>query len=121
MSRREVKLVLQDEQPMSWNKIYAGKHWTHRQQEADRVHQLVRSAIDPDKPMFDCIVDIEMYVYFKNRRVQQDASNIAAKFYEDGLIGWIIEDDSPQYVRSVKTVSLLDRANPRVEIIVRAI
>jgi hypothetical protein len=90
-------------------------HWTARKAEADRVHLLVRSVIDPDTvKIFDGPVDIEMVVYFKNRPM--DASNILVKTYEDGLIGWVIQDDSPKYVRSVKTVSLVDKENPRIEI-----
>jgi hypothetical protein len=42
-----MKIILNDEQPISWNSLYAGKHWTHRKREADRVHMLVRAAIDP--------------------------------------------------------------------------
>ena len=116
-----ITLVLPGEVPMSWNRIYAGGHWSIRRDEAERVHMLVRSVIDPDQPPFETQVDIEMHVYFENRRLQQDASNIAAKFYEDGLIGWVIENDSPRYVRSVKTMSLIDRKLPRVEIIVRPV
>lgn len=113
---REITLTLEGEQPISWNKMYAGLHWAKRKAEADRVHLAVRVALDPDWPMFVKPVVITVRVYFKNKRIQLDASNIAAKLYEDGLIGWIIQDDSPQYVRSMTTVSLLDRKNPRVEI-----
>jgi hypothetical protein len=115
----QITLVLEGEQPMSWNKIYAGLHWSNRKTEARRVHMAVRTALDPDWPMFDGPVAITVTAYFKNRRLQLDASNIAAKMYEDGLIGWLIEDDSPQYVRSMTTISLLDRERPRVEIEVK--
>lgn len=114
--QRTITLMLEGEQPMSWNKMYAGLHWSDRKAEADRVHLAVRVAIDPNEPMFDKPVSITIRAYFKNRRLQLDASNIAAKLYEDGLIGWLIKDDSPQYVRSMTTVSLLDRQNPRIEI-----
>lgn len=113
---RQITLTLEDEQPISWNKMYAGRHWSKRQVEARRVHLAVRVALDPDWPIFDKPVAITVRAYFKNRRVQLDCSNVAAKLYEDGLIGWLIKDDSPQYVRSMTTVSLLDRKNPRVEI-----
>lgn len=108
--------MLEGEQPMSWNKMYAGLHWSDRKAEADRVHLAVRVAIDPDEPMFDKPVAITVRAYFKNKSVQLDASNVPAKLYEDGLIDWLIKDDSPQYVRSMTTVSLLDRQNPRIEI-----
>ncbi len=113
---RQITLILDDEQPISWNKMYAGLHWSNRRDEAARVHMVVRAAINPDWPMFDKPVAITVRGYFKNKRVQLDASNIPAKIYEDGLIGWLIKDDKPQYVRSMTTVSLLDRTKPRVEI-----
>ncbi|MCP4083193.1 MAG: RusA family crossover junction endodeoxyribonuclease [Planctomycetaceae bacterium] len=113
---RKVTLTLPGEQPISWNKMYAGQHWSKRQAEARRVHLAVRIALDPDWPIFDTPVAITVRAYFKDRRRQLDCSNIAAKLYEDGLIGWLIKNDSPQYVRSMTTVSLVDRKNPRVEI-----
>lgn len=121
MTMRSVKLILPDEKPISWNKMYSGRHWSERSAEAKRVHMVVRAALDPEWAIFDVPVAITVTAYFKNKRVQLDASNIAAKFYEDGLIGWLITDDKPAYVQSMTTVSLLDRSNPRVEIEVRAI
>jgi Holliday junction resolvase RusA-like endonuclease len=118
---RTVTLTLPNEQPISWNKMYAGLHWSKRQTEARRVHLEVRVALDPDEALFDKPVAITVWAYFKNKRVQLDCSNIAAKLYEDGLIGWLIEDDSPQYVRSMTTISLIDRENPRVEIEIKEV
>lgn len=118
---RITTLILPDEQPISWNKMYTGQHWSKRQAEVSRVHLAVRGEIDPNWPMFDRPVHITVTAYFKNKSVQLDASNIPAKLYEDGLIGWLIKDDRPQYVRSMTTVSLLDRQNPRVEIEVREV
>ena len=117
----QVTLVLPDETPISWNKMYSGMHWAKRKAEVDRVHLTIRAAIDPCWPMFTKPVNITIVVYFKNKRVRLDASNIAAKLYEDGLIGWLIKDDNPDYVRSMTTVSLLDRANPRLEILISPI
>lgn len=118
---RTITLMLLGEQPMSWNKMYSGLHWSKRQSEAERVHLAVRGALDPDEPIFDKPVAITVRAYFKNKRVQLDCSNIAAKLYEDGLIGWLIEDDRPQYVEAITTVSLLDRNNPRVEIEIKEV
>ncbi len=118
---RITTLILPKEQPISWNKMYAGQHWSKRHTEAPRVHLAVRVELDPDWPMFDTPVAITVTAYFKNKRVQLDASNIPGKLYEDGLIGWLIADDNPQYVRSMTTVSLLDRNNPRVEIEIREV
>lgn len=115
-ARRSVTIVIPNERPISWNKMYAGVHWAKRADEALRVHLVVRAYLDPDCPMFDGLVRIKMCVYSKNRRVQLDADNICSKLYIDGLIGWLIRDDDAKHVRSVETVTLLDRQNPRVEI-----
>lgn len=119
--QRTITLMLEGEQPISWNKMYAGLHWSKREIEARRVHLAVRVALDPDWPMFDRPVHITVTAYFKNKRVQLDCSNVPSKLYEDGLIDWLIKDDDPQYVRSMTTVSLLDRQNPRVEIEIKEI
>ena len=117
----ETTLILPNERPMSWNEMYAGLHWSARKAEVDRVHMLVRASIDPDWPTYKKPVAITITAYFKAKRGQLDASNIAAKLYEDGLIGWLIVDDKPEFVRSMTTVSLLDKNNPRVEIEIREV
>jgi hypothetical protein len=114
-----ITIILPGERPMSWNKLYSGKHWNVRHTEAARVHLLVRAYLDPDWPMFDCPVEIEVRVYFAKNPF--DWSNIPAKMYEDGLIGWLIKDDSPKFVQAGRVVSLLDRRNPRVEIEIKPI
>ncbi len=113
---RMITIIVPDERPISWNEYYSGVHWNKRDKEASRVHWLVRAYLDPESPIFDTLVDIEVAVYFKNNSVRLDASNITAKLYEDGLIGYLIENDSWRQVRSVKTITLLDRVDPRVEI-----
>lgn len=115
-------ITLKDEKPKSWNLIYSGRHWSHRAEEAKRIHELVKrssnvmatSSLDGHPP-----VDITITAFFKGR--QLDADNIASKFYIDGLKGWLIKDDSPEYVRSVTTRSMVDKDNPRVEIEIREV
>lgn len=107
-------ITIPDERPMSWNTLYSGQHWTVRKEQADRVHLVVRQHINPNHKPFKRKVDIVITVYFKNRPL--DPCNITAKMYIDGLIGWWLVDDNPKYVRSVKTVSLVDKDNPRVVI-----
>ena len=109
-----MKIVLDGERPQSLNKIYSGVHWTKRKAEADRVHTLVRAALPLVYKPFDVPVRIVVTAYFKNRPL--DASNIFAKVYEDGLVGHLLVDDSPQYVTEIATRSRVDRKNPRVEI-----
>lgn len=113
---RTTTIIIPEEKPVSWNKYYSGDHWSKRNDEAKRVHWLVKAHLDLESPIFDTLVDIEVAVYFKNNQVRLDASNITAKLYEDGLIGHLIKNDSWRQVRSMKTITLLDRRDPRVEI-----
>ena len=121
MSKRV--LVLDGEQPVSWNDFYSGVHWSKRKDIARRCHALVRAALDPDDPPFTKIVKITMTAYYapnRNRRAV-DASNITAKLYEDGLVGWWLVSDSPKYVESMTTVSKIDKQRPRLVIEVEEI
>jgi hypothetical protein len=121
-----MKIVLPKERPLSWNKVYTGQHWTKRAAEAKRVHQLVRHFGDPPEMQqfgpqtaWPAAVDITITAYFKNRPL--DADNISSKFYIDGLKGWLIKDDTQEYVRSVTTRSCVDKDNPRVELLIEEV
>ena len=113
---RTEHLILKGERPKSWNAYWSGVHWSKRKQEADRVHMIVRFAIDPDVLPFDVPVHITVTTYFKGKML--DANNICCKPYVDGLIGWLIEDDSPEYVPMVSLISKKDNSNPRMEILI---
>lgn len=114
-----MKIVLPKERPTSWNKFYSGMHWTQRKAEAERVHDLVvyeaykQIGINNIRK-FELPVDITIVAYFA--KSWQDADNIAAKLYVDGLKYLLLKDDSPKWVQSVTTTSAIDRDNPRVEI-----
>ena len=109
-----MKIILEGERPWSWNKMYAGVHWSERKKEADRVHMLIKAWLADSWLPFKGRVDITITAYFKNK--PQDPDNICSKLYIDGLIGNLIEDDTREYVRKVTTISEIDRENPRVEI-----
>lgn len=114
-----MRIVLENERPLSWNKLYAGKHWSVRKTAADAAHALMRCAVGADAEKFTEPVRIRVTAYFKSRPL--DADNICAKLYIDGLIGRILEDDSPKYVAEVTTVSRVDKQRPRLEIQVEPI
>ena len=107
-----MKIILPDEKVISWNILYAGRHWSTRQQEAKRVHALVKYAT-LTKKRFKNPVAITITAYTK---YPIDADNIMAKFYIDGLKEKVIEDDNPKMVESVTTKSRVDKNNIRVEI-----
>ncbi len=60
-------------------------------------------------------VEVEVVGYFDKRPLDPD--NVCSKIYLDALKGWLIEDDSPKFIDRVSTASRIDKANPRVEII----
>lgn len=112
-----IRIVLVGENPASWNKYWAGVHWTKRKADRDRIHLLVREQIDPETAkMFDVPVHIHINVWFKNKVVQLDAQNICNKPYIDALQGWYIEDDGPDHVPYFTSASFIDRRRPRLEI-----
>lgn len=114
-----ITLVLPGEKPKSWNEYWSGVHWSKRKKERDRVHWLVRSVIDPDKARISIWpVHIFIDAFFKDKRAQLDAGNIANKAYIDALEGWYIIDDRPKHVPMVTTSSHVDRENPRLEIVI---
>ncbi len=114
-SDQPLVIVIDRERPLSWNKAYSGQHWTARKAEADRVHQLVRAYINPDTVQpFTVPVDIDVHVFFANRPL--DADNIPAKLYVDALKGLCLVDDDRRFVRSVRTVTDVDKRHPRVTI-----
>ena len=119
--KARIVMILPKERPISWNTLYAGQFWTKRQQEAKRVHTLVHYSQDV---LYNHSIDvypvkITITTYFKNR--PYDADNIASKFYIDGLKGRFIEDDTPEFVSSVETVSKISKEDPRVEIVIEEI
>ena len=112
-------LVLYEERPKSWNFYWSGVHWRKRKAERDRVHYVVRSAINPNHAeIFTVPVDINILVFYDTtgRKKQVESANIVNKPYIDALIGWYLEDDSRKYVRRVSTQSEVDNENPRVVI-----
>lgn len=110
-----VKLILENERPMSLNSQYARMHWAKRNQETRRVKQLVRTAIDPNEAhVFTVPVDITITAYFDKN--PYDPDNIAEKPYIDALKGWYIEDDTGLNIMSVTKRSRVDEGNPRLEI-----
>jgi len=108
-----MKIILDGERPLSWNTLKR-MHWRKWQNEVDRVKWLVRAELDPSEPPLNGQVIIRVTAYFAHH--PQDASNIGAKLYEDGLIGTVLIDDNPTYVSEVRTRSMIDKKRPRVEI-----
>jgi hypothetical protein len=115
----QMTIVLPGLRSPSMNEIYSTPHWSKRNKIAHDIHATVRNrlremGIGPGETCNNPVT-ITVVGYFDKRPL--DCSNLAAKIFEDSLKGWLIEDDSPEYVQAVTTISKVDKANPRVEII----
>jgi Holliday junction resolvase RusA-like endonuclease len=111
---RTLTLVLEGENPVSWNKFYNSKHWSHLKEQADRVHSLVRSALPHDYPRFEQC-HVEFVAYFKDNR-RRDLDNICTKLYIDGLVGHVIDDDRYTILKRLTVSAEVDKKRPRLEI-----
>lgn len=122
---KRVELVLPGERPPSWNNFYSSNmHWTERRDLSIAIHnavrwQLIAQGFRIQNIYFKNPVKIICKVYFKSN--PYDCSNIPVKLYEDGLKDFLIADDGPNYVKSVETISLIDKAKPRVELIIEEV
>lgn len=83
----------------SLNAIYAGKHWSHRREDAEYWHLLTMSALLKAKVPRKLFGKPVCISFAWNDRL--DCSNHAyiAKMIEDALKGWLIADDSRRYVK----------------------
>lgn len=98
-----MKILLPYYKMPSWNTLYAGRHWTVRQEMANYAHQSVSEALRGMKwTPFKAKVEITVIAYLK-RTI--DCSNVCMKMVEDGLKrSGVIKDDRIKYVESVKLI-----------------
>jgi hypothetical protein len=110
-------ITLEDEVPLTWNRLYSGKHWSVRKAEADRVHELVGYAIDLGaRPKYNEPVHITVTYYRSDGRTVKDPCNIPAKIYIDALVhAGILDDDTYEHVASV-TTRIIPAENPKLTI-----
>ena len=98
------------------NSLYAGKHWAQRREDAEYIHSTVHACLMEQRiprKMYDEPVSITFYW-----DDHLDCSNHAylGKMIEDALKGWLIEDDSRRYVKSI-THRFYDSDRITVEVI----
>lgn len=116
----EVVIVLEGYRPKSWNTFYAGKHFSSRQEHVQDAQRAVLAAlaVHPVAP-FTVPVSVTVIAYYKGQMTDPD--NVCSKLLIDGLKhAGIVVDDTPQYIRSVTTISRKDNQRPRAEIILTA-
>lgn len=101
MDKIEFVLPLKVDSKLSLNSIYSGKKWYTRQNQAHKIHELVRNELINQrvpKKLFEKPVEIEFYW---NSLLDLDNHGYIAKLIIDGLKGYLIYNDSKKYVREI--------------------
>lgn len=84
-----------------FNAVYAGKHWSMRKRDAEYIHLLVQNELRkqkiPRKPLKGPVI-LEFYY---NSRLDCSNHGYITKLIEDGLKGWVIEDDDRRHVKGI--------------------
>ena len=87
----------------SWNTLYAGVHHTQRTAMKNKWHLLVREALTGEETLYERPVTVRVDAYYKGNK--PDPDNVCAKLIIDGLKGFVIKDDTSEYIASVTTTS----------------
>lgn len=83
------------------NALYAGIHWSVRKRNADYWHQLTQAALQrAGLPRMPLPHPVEITFYYDDR-LDCDNHAYMSKMIVDGCKGWLLEDDSRRYVKSV--------------------
>ena len=101
MGKIEFVLPLEVDSKLSLNRIYSGKKWYTRQNQANKIHMLVRIELINQrvpKKIFEKPVEIEFYW---NSLLDLDNHGYIAKLIIDGLKGYLIHDDSKKYIEKI--------------------
>lgn len=84
------------------NSLYStNKHWAVRKREAEVVHEAVKLALASKKIARQLIkTPVEIEIFF-NSRLDIDNHGYLSKLIIDGLKGYLLEDDSPKFVKKL--------------------
>ena len=99
MDRIEFTLPIKVTSKMSFNKVYAGEHWSKRSKEAETYHNFVKYELMKQKirkKIWELPVEI---TFLYNSNLDIDNHAYIDKLIIDGLKGYLIKDDSKKYVR----------------------
>lgn len=83
------------------NQIYSGGHWSKREKLAKEIHMLTRQAMMAKGIPKRIVGNPVAVTLYYNSRLDIDNHGYLAKMIIDSLKGWIIADDSKQYVSAV--------------------
>lgn len=97
---RIVNIEIEDVDYISFNKIYAGSHWSTRKKLADSWHQYIFYKFKkeyPDFKMFDGKVRAKMIFHKMGRIMDIDNFSMMVKLILDGFKGLAYKDDNVIY------------------------
>lgn len=89
--------------PISWNTVYAGKHFSYRKKLKDQWRKFFQSKLSEHKKLYAEKFEISLKA---NSRADIDNLGIMAKFFADTLknMGWIT-DDSPKFYKKFSIIA----------------
>ena len=103
-------------QKLSTNNIYEGVHWATRKKHKDIFRWAFIEVASKIKPVDNCCLEFEFE--FKSKPLDCDNCSYMAKLLIDCLRHYNkIEDDTPEYIKSIKISSAKGKAD-KVKIIV---
>ncbi len=81
----------------SWNKFYAGTHWSERAELAHYYHAVVDEAVR-NQPLPELSYPVQITFRVTQAGRQRDVENIPTKILTDGLVlAGVLPDDTPTY------------------------
>ena len=94
------------EKPPSWNQFWAGGHWSKRKAFKDKWRVLTMAALQKYGLTEIGLLQRPVNLIVEAASVHPlDTSNVCVKPIEDTLIGVLLQDDNPKWVRSMHVTS----------------
>ena len=95
-----IKFTLRLHPTSEWgmNKVYAGKHWNERKEQAAVIHLMVRSAIKKQLGTVQMFQKPVTVTILYNSRLDIDNHGYLAKMIIDGMKKLLIQDDNRKFV-----------------------
>lgn len=97
----EFTLPIKINSKLSLNSIYSGLHWSKRQRQSQKIHEIVKLSMQSQnipKKLFKKPVNISFKWHSK---LDLDNHGYVAKLIIDSLKGHLIFDDTAKYISSI--------------------
>ena len=101
MKQIEFTLPIKINSKLSLNSIYGGLHWSKRQRQSQKIHEIVKLSMQSQnipKKTFKKPVNI---IFKWHSKLDLDNHGYIAKLIIDSLKGYLIFDDTAKYISSI--------------------